>query len=137
KHYARLLADDPAYRDRAELWDHRLKDIHEFLVPHGIETPAATPTPPARVTYHESCHLTHGQKVVLQPRQLLQAIPGIELVELPEANWCCGSAGVYSITQPEMAAQLLERKLGHIRSTGAEVVATANPGCLLQLLNGA
>jgi glycolate oxidase iron-sulfur subunit len=81
--------------------------------------------------------LTHGQKVVSQPRELLRSIPGLKLVELPEANWCCGSAGIYNLTQPEMAEQLLERKLSHIRTTGATIVATANPGCLLQLINGA
>ena len=89
------------------------------------------------VTYHESCHLTHGQKVVSPPRELLRAIPGLKLVELPEANWCCGSAGIYNLTQPEMAGELLERKIKHIQSTGASVVATGNPGCLLQLINGA
>jgi glycolate oxidase iron-sulfur subunit len=88
------------------------------------------------VTYHESCHLCHGQKVTAQPRQLLQAIPGVTLVELPEAAWCCGSAGIYNLTQPEMADDLLRRKVNHIRSTGAQVVATGNPGCLLQVLNG-
>jgi glycolate oxidase iron-sulfur subunit len=67
----------------------------------------------------------------------LRAIPGLKLVELPEANWCCGSAGIYNLTQPKMAEQLLERKLAHIRTTGATIVATANPGCLLQLINGA
>jgi len=89
------------------------------------------------VTYHESCHLTHGQKVVSQPRELLRVIPGLKLVELPEADWCCGSAGIYNLTQPEMANELLERKIKHIRSTGATIVATGNPGCLLQLINGA
>jgi glycolate oxidase iron-sulfur subunit len=89
------------------------------------------------VTYHESCHLTHGQKIVSQPRELLRAIPGLKLVELPEANWCCGSAGIYNLTQPEMAGQLLDRKIKHIKSTGATTVATGNPGCLLQLINGA
>jgi len=88
-------------------------------------------------TYHESCHLTHGQRVILQPRELLRAIPGLKLVELPEADWCCGSAGIYNLTQPEMANELLTRKIKHIKSTGATVVATANPGCLLQLINGA
>jgi len=92
---------------------------------------------PIVVTYHESCHLSHGQKVVTQPREILRTIQGLKLVELPEANWCCGSAGIYNLTQPEMAEQLLERKLAHIRTTGATVVATANPGCLLQLINGA
>jgi glycolate oxidase iron-sulfur subunit len=136
KHYHKLLEGDPAYAERAALWDLKLKDIHEFLVPAGIVPPPPTVGPKVRVTYHESCHLSHGQKVVTQPRQLLNAIPGIELVELPEATWCCGSAGIYNLTQPEMAGQLLERKVKHIRSTGARVVATANPGCLLQVING-
>ncbi len=136
KHYHKLLEGDPAYAERAALWDRKLKDIHEFLVPAGIVSPPPAEGPKVRVTYHESCHLSHGQKVVTQPRQLLNAIPGIELVELPEATWCCGSAGIYNLTQPEMAGQLLERKVKHIRSTGARVVATANPGCLLQVING-
>jgi len=89
------------------------------------------------VTYHESCHLTHGQKITRQPRDILRAIPNLKLVELPESAWCCGSAGIYNIVQPEMANQLLERKLKHIQSTGATTVATGNPGCLLQLINGA
>jgi glycolate oxidase iron-sulfur subunit len=89
------------------------------------------------VTYHESCHLAHGQKITAQPRQLLRAIPNLKLVELPESAWCCGSAGIYNLVQPEMADQLLQRKLTHIQSTGATIVATGNPGCLLQLINGA
>jgi glycolate oxidase iron-sulfur subunit len=149
KHYAKLLADDSAYRHRAKLWDMKVKDIHEWLaeikirqpkprIPNGEPLCAAAPANKEFVvTYHESCHLTHGQKVVSQPRELLRAIPGLKLVELPEANWCCGSAGIYNLTQPEMAGQLLERKLKHIRSTGATTVATGNPGCLLQLINGA
>jgi glycolate oxidase iron-sulfur subunit len=74
---------------------------------------------------------------VAQPRELLKQIPNLKLVELPESSWCCGSAGIYNIVQPEMADQLLERKLKHIKSTGATVVATGNPGCLLQIINGA
>ena len=136
KHYAKLLADDPQYRERAHEWDEKVRDIHEWLMEISIRAPAEAGAP-TKVTYHESCHLSHGQKVVSQPRELLRAIPGVELVELPEANWCCGSAGIYNLTQPEMADQLLERKLNHIRSTGATVVATGNPGCLLQLINGA
>jgi glycolate oxidase iron-sulfur subunit len=136
KHYRKLLADDPAYRDRAELWDRKVKDIHEWLLEIGIQPPA-NGLPPQRVTYHESCHLAHGQKVTSQPRQLLKAIPNLTLVELPESSWCCGSAGIYNLIQPEMANELLERKLKHIRSTNANIVATGNPGCLLQLVNGA
>ena len=135
KHYAKLLAGDAAYESRAHAWDAKVKDIHEWLAHIGIESPKAT-APPQTVTYHESCHLCHGQKVTTQPRALLKSIPGVKLVELPEASWCCGSAGIYNITQPEMADDLLRRKVGHIKTTGANVVATGNPGCLLQVQNG-
>jgi glycolate oxidase iron-sulfur subunit len=88
------------------------------------------------VTYHESCHLCHGQKVVSQPRRVLAAIPGLKVVELPESNWCCGSAGIYNITQPEQSAKLLDRKLQNLAKTKSPVVATSNPGCHLQLRFG-
>lgn len=136
KHYSRLLADDVRYVERARLWDAKVKDIHEWLAFTGIESPPAAGAPQQVVTYHESCHLCHGQKVSAQPRSLLRAIPGVRLVELPEASWCCGSAGIYNLTQPEMAGQLLQRKVEHIVTTRAQVVATGNPGCLLQLING-
>ena len=135
KHYHTLLADDPAYADRAAAWDARVKDIHEWLATIGIATPSG-PQPELHVTYHESCHLCHGQKVSSQPRQVLRAIPNLRLTELPEASWCCGSAGIYNLTKPEMAGQLLERKVDHILSTGAGIVATGNPGCLLQVVQG-
>ena len=80
------------------------------------------------MTYHESCHLAHGQKISRQPRALLRLLPGVTLVELPESSWCCGSAGIYAMTQPEQADALLQRKVGHIATTGAQIVATANPG---------
>jgi glycolate dehydrogenase iron-sulfur subunit len=137
KHYATLLKDDPAYAHRAKLWDSKVKDIHEWLVHIGIKPPAASDGSVLNVTYHEACHLCHGQKITAQPRQLLKAIPNLCLVELPESTWCCGSAGIYNLIQPEMANDLLERKIKHIKSTGAEIVATGNPGCLLQILNGA
>jgi glycolate oxidase iron-sulfur subunit len=137
KHYGSLLAGDPGYRERAALWDRRCQDVHEWLVAIGLEKPPPTGGLPLVVTYHESCHLSHAQKVVHQPRQILQAIPHLRLVELPESQWCCGSAGIYNLIQPAMAEQLLERKLAQVRSTGATVVATANPGCQLQLVNGA
>ena len=135
KHYAKLLADDPTYLPRAQAWDAKVKDIHEWLAAIGIQPPAAR-QPEQVVTYHESCHLCHGQKVSAQPRQLLRAIPGLKLVELSEATWCCGSAGIYNLTQPEMAGQLLDRKMDHVIATKAQVVATGNPGCLLQLVTG-
>jgi len=96
-------------------------------------SPAA---PPLALTYHESCHLCHGQKISRQPREILAALPGVELMECVEANWCCGSAGIYNITQPATAAWLQGRKLDHLAATGAGVVATANPGCHIQLENG-
>jgi glycolate oxidase iron-sulfur subunit len=137
KHYATLLKDDPAYHERAELWDRKVRDIHEWLIEIGVEALASGNGKPITVTYHEACHLCHGQKITAQPRQLLKAIPGLRLVELPESTWCCGSAGIYNLIQPEMANELLERKIKHIQSTGAEIVATGNPGCLLQIMNGA
>jgi glycolate oxidase iron-sulfur subunit len=136
KHYARLLADDARYVQRAKLWDAKVKDIHEWLAFTGIEPPPAAGASQQVVTYHESCHLCHGQKISAQPRSLLRAIPGVRLVELTEAAWCCGSAGIYNLTQPEMAGQLLQRKVNHIVTTRAQVVATGNPGCLLHLING-
>jgi len=89
--------------------------------------------PAQKVTYHESCHLKHGQQISAAPRQVLNTVPGLQLVELKEADWCCGSAGIYNITQPEMSMQLLDRKMGHVRDTGATVVATGNPGCAIQI----
>jgi glycolate oxidase iron-sulfur subunit len=134
--------DDPVYRDRALLWDVKVKDIHEWLAQIGMVAPIAADPVSADaakevVTYHESCHLCHGQKISAEPRQLLKKIPGLKMVELPEASWCCGSAGIYNLIQPEMANELLERKMKHIDSTKATVVATGNPGCLLQIENGA
>lgn len=135
KHYAKLLAGDPAHEAAALEWDRKVKDIHEWLTEIGIAVPAGE-QPAQNVTYHESCHLCHGQKITAQPRQLLKTIPNLRLTELPEANWCCGSAGIYNLTQPDMANQLLERKMSHVISTQATTVATGNPGCLLQLING-
>ncbi len=135
KHYTSLLKDDPEYADRARLWDTKVKDIHEWLAEIGVEIPQSS-CGGKKATYHEACHLCHGQKITQQPRKVLGAIPGLELTELPESDWCCGSAGIYNIVQPEMATDLLERKVDHIASTGADVVATGNPGCLLQVQNG-
>jgi glycolate oxidase iron-sulfur subunit len=142
KHFSHLLAGDPACAERAKLWDKKVKDVHEWLAKIGVKAPLSTTQAdqqvrPTVVTYHDSCHLCHGQKITAQPRELLRAIPNIKLVDLPESSWCCGSAGIYNLTQPEMAGDLLQRKIKHIKSTGAQVVATANPGCLLQLINGA
>ena len=135
KKYGHLLHNDPAYAKKAAQWDAKVKDIHEWLVQIGFRKPGAD-CGIDTVTYHESCHLCHGQKVVSQPRALLKSIPGLRLTELPESNWCCGSAGIYNITQPEQSAKLLERKVANIVKTNTTVVATSNPGCHLQLCNG-
>ncbi len=137
KHYAKLLEHDSVYHRRAELWDSKLKDVHEWLAQIGINRPDASGAPEQTVTYHEACHLCHGQKITAQPRQVLRAIPNLKLIELPESTWCCGSAGIYNLIQPEMAGELLDRKLRHIKTTRASIVATGNPGCLLQIINGA
>ena len=135
KHYDRLLGDDPGYAERARTWGGKVRDIHEFLVDIGFRRPDASARP-STVTYHESCHLAHGQKVSAAPRDVVRSLPGVRLAELPEANWCCGSAGIYNITQPDMSMQLLDRKMRNIASTGCEVVAAANPGCIVQLEHG-
>ncbi|MEE2659132.1 MAG: (Fe-S)-binding protein [Candidatus Latescibacterota bacterium] len=137
RHYDQLLADDERYAKLAIEWSARVKDIHELLVEIGFRTPRSIPGPKRRVAYHDSCHLLHGQGVADAPRQVLARIPNLDVVELVEADWCCGSAGIYNITQPEMSKRLLDRKMGHIEATGAEVVATGNPGCCIQIAHGA
>ena len=142
KHFDRFLHDDPRYAARAAQWSEKVKDISEWLVEIDFRAPekvaGAGPCagPLTRVTYHDACHLCHGQKITAQPRNLLAKIPGLQITPLPESMWCCGSAGIYNLIQPEMADKLLQRKLDHIASTGATVVATGNPGCLLQISNG-
>lgn len=137
KHYRGLLGDDPQYAARAREWDAKVKDIQEWLVEIGFRAPLRGPfDAPTTITYHESCHLAHGQKITKQPRTLLHDLPETALVELPESTWCCGSAGVYAITQPDQADALLRRKSANILTTRATVVATANPGCQLQIARG-
>lgn len=134
KEYRHLLEDDPAYREKAELFSSRVRDYTEFLG-NLPQVPAARPFP-RRVVYQDACHLAHGQGVRRQPRQLLRAIPGLELVEMAEPDTCCGSAGIYNLTQPEMSMALLDRKMENVRRAGADVLITANPGCLMQLRLG-
>jgi glycolate oxidase iron-sulfur subunit len=135
KEYDHLFtADEPEFAAAAAL-ARKTRDVTEFLVGLGLST-QLKPVP-ARVTYQDSCHLLHGQKIREAPRQLLRAIPGVELVELPFADICCGSAGVYNVTQTKASLDLLSEKMAHAKSTNAEIIATANPGCLLQLRAGA
>ena len=135
KRYGTLLADEPAWARRAVALAARVRDVSEFLAARTL----VPPTRPVslRVAYDDPCHLVHGQGISREPRELLRAIPGLELVELPESTWCCGSAGSYSLQQPELASAVLARKMGHLAAARVDVVATGNPGCLLQLALGA
>jgi glycolate oxidase iron-sulfur subunit len=138
KRYHHLLAGDPAYAERAAAWSRKTRDVFEWLVEIGFRKPAAAAqaAPPSPITYHEACHLCHGQGITSQPREILRSLPGFELRECPESAMCCGSAGVYSLTQPSTARWLRDRKVANIRATGACVVATANPGCQLHIQQG-
>jgi glycolate dehydrogenase iron-sulfur subunit len=135
KEYGRLFSEDEPEYATAVTFQKKVRDITEFLAGLGL---SATLKPiAARVTYQDSCHLLHGQKVHEAPRQLLRAIPELQLVELPYSELCCGSAGIYNVTQTEASLELLREKMGYAKSTGASIIATANPGCLLQMRAGA
>jgi glycolate oxidase iron-sulfur subunit len=131
KEYGWLLKDEPGWADRGQRFSERVKDASEYLAAMGL----AVPPGPVRATaaYDDPCHLIHGQKISAQPRALLAAIPGLTLVPLVEADWCCGSAGTYNVTQPELAARLGHRKAQHVIRSGAQMVVTANPGCQMQI----
>ena len=131
KEYGWLLRDDPAYAERARHFAAKCRDISELLAEIG---PLAPRHPlPVRVAVQDSCHLQHAQGICTAPRQLLSAIPGVELMEIAEAALCCGSAGIYNLVQPEAAEELGRRKVEKVLATGAEVVVSRNPGCLLQM----
>lgn len=135
KEYHHLLQDDMEYNEKARRFSEKVKDISEILVMHGWE-----PAPEElvkKVTYHDPCHLVHGQGISQQPRKLLQSIRGLELIDLAESTWCCGSAGIYNITHYDDSMKLLERKMDNIEKTGAQIVVTGNPGCMIQLIYGA
>jgi glycolate oxidase iron-sulfur subunit len=131
KEYAELLADDPAYAARAADFAARVRDISEILTELG---PVAERHPlPVTIAYHDACHLSNAQGIRAQPRALLTGIPGLALKEIAEAELCCGSAGIYNLLNPVPAAQLGDRKAGNVLATGAELLVTANPGCLMQV----
>jgi glycolate oxidase iron-sulfur subunit len=134
KEYGELFKDDAVYRERAERLTAKMKDVSEFLGSIPLRQP--TKEIRARVTYHDACHLAHGQNVREQPRTLLRAIPGLQIIDLNESDWCCGSAGTYNLTEPEMARRLLNRKVNNIKATEADVVVAGNPGCLMQIRAG-
>lgn len=134
KEYGHLLADDPAYAARAAAFSAKVRDVSEALVELGLRPPSRPVR--RRVAYQDACHLWHGQKVKEPPRALLSAIPGLELVKLPESDWCCGSAGTYNVTQPALSEQILSWKVDNIAACGADTVAVGNPGCNIQLDHG-
>ncbi|MBS1872851.1 MAG: 4Fe-4S dicluster domain-containing protein [Acidobacteria bacterium] len=134
KEYGHLLADDPAYADRAREFAAKVRDVTEFLA--SMEWNRDFGPLPLRITYQDSCHLAHGQKVRSGPRQLLQSIPGIEFREMALAEQCCGSAGIYNLLEPEMSAAVLKAKMRNVQETAAQAIVTANPGCILQLRAG-
>ena len=134
KEYGELLAGDDAYAAKAHAFAGRMRDITEFLA--SLELNPRMGSVHASVTYQDSCHLAHGQRIRSAPRKLLAAIPGLKLIEMPGADICCGSAGIYNIVQNEMSSAILASKMESVNSTGAQIVATANPGCMLQLESG-
>jgi glycolate oxidase iron-sulfur subunit len=135
KEYGALLADDQRYAEKAAGFSRKVKDITEFLAGRGM----VAPTQPVnrRVTYDAPCHLYHAQRVTTAPLDLLKAIPGLELVPLRGAESCCGGAGIYNLQHPELSGEILADKLAAIRESGADTVATANPGCIMQIGAGA
>jgi len=134
KEYHELLEHDPDYAEKARTFSSLMKDVNEFLA--SIELNREMGQVPIKVTYQDSCHLAHGQKVRIPPRRLLAAVPGVKFREMPMSDLCCGSAGIYNVIENEMAMAVLEKKMGSVNSTGADVIATANPGCMLQLEAG-
>ena len=134
KEYGELLSDDPDYREKAGQFSEMTVDITEFLVSLPFRPPKALIS--RKVTYQDPCHLAHAQRITSQPRDILRSIPGLELVEMENASMCCGAAGIYSFVQPGLSRRILESKMESIAATGADTLATANPGCMLQLEAG-
>lgn len=134
KEYGELLDGDSEWRERANGFAAKMRDVTEFLAEVGLtREPRALNSV---VTYQDSCHLAHGQKIRRAPRDLLKAVPGLRLVEMPLSDQCCGSAGIYNITETALSIELLRKKMEAVNSTGAQIIATANPGCMLQLRAG-
>jgi glycolate oxidase iron-sulfur subunit len=131
KEYGQLLADEPAYAARAQAFSAKVRDVNEYLA--TLEPQAKRGRIDARVAYHDACHLAHAQRVREAPRALLRSIPGLELLEIPQGEMCCGSAGTYNLFQPASAHEIGERKVDAVMQTGPELLASANPGCTIQI----
>jgi glycolate oxidase iron-sulfur subunit len=134
KEYDDLFEHDPVYLPKARQFKALMKDVTEFLA--SIELNRAMKPVNATVTYQDSCHLAHGQKIRSAPRQLLRAIPGLQVKEMPLSDMCCGSAGIYNVLHTDLSMRILEKKMENVNRTQAQVIATANPGCMLQLQAG-
>jgi glycolate oxidase iron-sulfur subunit len=135
KEYGHILQSDPEYRDKAQAFAAKVKDVQEFLSSVGLTAPLSPlQAEPLTIVYQDACHLLHGQKISLQPRQLLRQIPGVTLREPIDAALCCGSAGVYNMLEPEVAEELGQQKVSNLLNTGARLIASSNPGCSLQIL---
>ena len=135
KSYGELLADDPRFAERAHRFSERVQDVSECLAQEPLRGPLGAV--PKRVAYDDPCHLLHAQQIRQQPRDLLQQIPGLELAPVTDADFCCGAAGIYNITHQDMSRRILERKMEHLAAAEPDVIATGNPGCMMQLRTGA
>ena len=133
KEYPELLHSDEEYREKAEQFAAKVEDVSKFLVDEGYQLPKGHLD--TRITYHDACHLAHGQGIRFEPRQLLKDIPGVQLVEMPDSDRCCGSAGIYNITNPDMAGKVLKEKMGMVPDE-VEMISMGNPGCMLQMTMG-
>ena len=134
KEYGEILKDDDRYADRAQAFAAQVKDVQEFLATVGLTAPLhPLADSPVTIAYQDACHMIHGQKIYLQPRQLLRQIPGVSLRDPIDGGLCCGSAGIYNILQPEVAAELGQQKVKNLLNTGADLIASANIGCFVQI----
>lgn len=134
KDYGEILKDDSQYAERAEALSEKTKDVMEFLADIGIKGNLKELN--IKVTYQDACHIGHAQRIKEQPREVLNQIPGLELIEMPESDLCCGSAGIYNLVQPEMSQDLLNRKMGNVMQNKVDYLVAGNPGCLLQIQKG-
>ena len=134
KEYRELLKEDESYAERAERISDKTKDIMEFLDEIGLQ--GELKEIKCRVTYQDACHIAQAQRIKTQPRNVIKKIPGVEFIELPESELCCGSAGIYNMVEPEMSGRLLDRKIRNIKETKADLLVVGNPGCLLQIQMG-
>jgi glycolate oxidase iron-sulfur subunit len=131
KDLGRLFADDASMAGRAKAFSAKVRDVHEYL--GGLEPRARRHPLPLQVAYHDACHLAHAQRIRAEPRALLAGIPGLRVLEIPDGDQCCGSAGIYNLVEPESAAEIGGRKVDNVVSVGADLLASANPGCTLQI----